>query len=450
MLSIMDEINVIINKVSNVLWGFPTIALVLGTGIYLSIRLGFIQITKIKTIFNNTIKVLFKKSSGDGVISSGEAALVSLGEKIGAGNVVGVATAIAAGGPGALFWMWVAAIFGMATKFAEITLGIAYRKVMKKDGNVKGGPMYYLKDGVHSKFLAGFYAIMAVICYLVIIAMVDSNTIVNTINEKMAVPNYITAIILMIIVGIIIFGGIKRLGKFSKFIVPTMAVLYVSLGLIAILCNYQLIGKTFAIIIKAAFTPQAAAGGFAGASVAQIMRYGFARGIYSNEAGLGTAAFAHSAATTDHPIKQALWGPTEVFIDTILVNTISGLVIIMSGLWVSGATGSVLVLNAFDKVMPGGIGKTVVFFATLVFAFVCLTSSSYICQEAAEYLFGRKSEKIVNVLWLVFIFVGAITKLELVWNLSDIVNCMMLIPNLIGVLILSKQVIKLKKEYLKK
>lgn len=444
MINIISNVNDFIN---NIVWGVPMIIFILGTGIYLTIRLGFVQITKIKDIWNNTIKKMFKKSKGKGLISSGEAALISLGEIVGSGNIAGVATAIAAGGPGAIFWMWIAAFFGMATKFAEITLGIVYRKVFNKEGNVKGGPMYYLRDGVKSKFLAGFYAVMSILSYIVIVAMVDTNTIVSTVTAKFNVPNYVIGIALMIIVGVIIFGGIKRLGKFSKNFVPVMGIFYVISGLVVIFSNLDLVGPAFSTIIKAAFTPQAAAGGFAGASIAQIIRYGFARGIYSNEAGLGTAAYAHSAAETDHPTRQALWGPTEIFIDTIVVNTITGLVVVMSGLWTSGADGSPLVMAAFDKVLPGGVGSIMIFVAAICFSFTCLTSASYVCQESAEYLFGTKSSIYINIAWLLFIFVGSVTSLELVWDLADTVNGLMLIPNLLGLLILSNVVVKKKKEF---
>lgn len=446
----VDIINNVNDFINNIVWGMPMIILILGTGIYLSIRLGFVQITKIKDIFNNTIKKMFKKSNGKGLISSGEAALISLGEIVGSGNIAGVATAIAAGGPGALFWMWVAAFFGMAIKFAEITLGIVYRKVFNKDFNVKGGPMYYLRDGVKSKFLAGFYAVMSILSYIVIVAMVDTNTIVTTITAKFNVPNYVIGIALVLIVGIIIFGGLKRLGKFSKRFVPFMGIFYVIAGLVVIFANIELVGPTFKTILTAAFTPQAAAGGFAGASIVQIIRYGLARGIYSNEAGLGTAAYAHSTAETDHPVRQALWGPTEVFLDTIVVNTITGLVVIMSGLWTSGADGSALVMNAFDKVLPGGVGSIIIFIAAICFSFTCLTSASYVCQESAEYLFGTKSQKFINILWLGFILLGSLTSLELVWNLADTVNGLMLIPNLLGLLILSNVVVSKKKEFFSK
>ncbi len=447
----MEIVNNVNDFINNIIWGIPMILLILGTGIYYTIRLGFPQFTKIKQIYKNTVGKKVKKNNDNGLITSGQAALVSLGEIIGSGNIAGVATAIASGGPGAIFWMWIAAIFGMATKYIEIGLGILYRKVNKNENNVKGGPMYYLRDGLNSKFLAGFYAIMAVLSYIVIVGMVDTNTIVNAIQAKSGnVPSFIIGIVLMAIVGIIIFGGIKRIGKFSNVIVPLMAFLYVISGIVVLIVNIDMIGEAFLTIFKAAFTPQAAAGGFAGASIAQAMRYGLARGIYSNEAGLGTAAIVHNAAQVENPIEQSMWAPVEIFVDTIIVNTITGLVIIISGLWTTGADGAELVMNSFDKALPNGPGSVIIMVASILFSFTCLSSGSYVCEECAEYLFGTKSKTIVRIFWLVFIFIGAVTSLDLVWNLADTVNGLMLIPNLIGVLILGKQVVKLSKEYFKK
>ena len=228
-----------------------------------------------------------------------------------------------------------------------------------------------------------------------------------------------------------------------------MGIFYIVAGLIVILINYDMVLDAFGIIFKAAFRPQAALGGFAGASIAQIMKYGFARGIYSNEAGLGTAAITHSAAEVDNPVRQALWGPVEVFLDTIIINTITGLVVVIGGLWINGSSGAILVMDSFDKVLPGGFGDIVIFIASIMFSFTCLTSASYVCEESAEYLFGSKSKIFVRIFWLVFIFIGALLSLEFVWDLADTVNGLMLIPNLLGLLILSNKVVKLKKDFFK-
>lgn len=447
--SITEKVNAGNDFINNIVWGIPMIVLILAVGIYYTVRLGFPQITKIKQIYKGTVGKKEEITDGKGVISSSQAALISMGEIVGSGNIAGVATAVASGGPGAIFWMWIAAIFGMATKYVEIGLGILYRKVNKD--NVKGGPMYYLRDGLHSKFLAAFYAIMAVLSYIVIVAMVDTNTIVNAIQARWTgVHNYTIGLVLIVIVGIVIFGGIKRLGKFSNFVVPVMAFLYIISGIVVLVVNAELIGPAFLTIIKAAFTPQAAVGGFAGASVMQAMRYGFARGIYSNEAGLGTAAISHSAAQVKNPIEQSLWAPVEIFIDTIIVNTITGLVVVIAGLWNNGTDGAELVMNSFDKVLPNGPGSIIILIASILFSFTCLTSASYVCEECAEYLFGTKSKTVVRILWLLFILIGSVLELELVWNLADTVNGLMLIPNLIGVIFLGSAVVRASKEYFKK
>lgn len=442
-LNAIEKYNGIIN---DFIWGPPLLILLLGVGIYFSIRLGFPQITKIKAIWKNAFRKKEEKK-GKGNISSFQAFLVGLGGIVGSGNIAGVATAVASGGPGALFWMWIAAFFGMATKFAEITLGIFYRK--KKGDEYTGGPMYYLRDGVKSKFLAGLYAVLAILSYIVIVAMVDTNTIVSTITDKFAISPWIIGVILMVIVGIIIFGGIKKIGKFSSKIVPAMGIFYIASGLLVILFNITEVPNAFATIIKAAFTPQAAFGGFAGASIAQIIRYGMARGMYSNEAGLGTAAITHSTAKVEHPIEQALWGPVEVFVDTIIVCTITGLVVVISGQWTSGVDGAPLIMSAFDKTLPG-IGSYLVMISSILFSFTCLTSSGFVCEKCSEYLFGEKRKNIIRVMWLIFIMIGAVTSLELVWDMADTVNGFLAIPNIIGLFILSGKVVSLKKEYFDK
>lgn len=447
MSGIEQSINNVNDFVNNIVWGVPAIICIILVGLYLSIRLGFFQITRIGSIWKNTIKRLFVKTSDKNKFSTAEAALVSLGEIVGSGNIAGVATAIVGGGPGAIVWMWIAALLGMATKFSEIVLGIIYKK-QNPDGTIKGGPMYYLRDGARSKFLAGLYALLCMMSYIIIVAMVDTNTIVDVVTTKFTgVPDYAVAIVLIILVGMVTLGGIRKLGNFSKWFVPVMGLLYILLGLIVIVINPGLAASAFKTIVCAAFTPQAAAGGFAGATVAQIMRYGFARGIYSNEAGLGTSAFPHAAAETDYPARQGLWAPVEICLDTIIVNTITGLVVVMAGLWTSGADGAGLAMQSFGSLLPSGIGDYLIMIAAIMFSLSCLTSASYVCEQSAEYLFGAAGKKAIKYLWLVFIAIGAITSLELVWNLADTINGLMLIPNLIGLILLSNKVVKAKKEF---
>lgn len=450
MIEIIEKYNGIIN---DFIWGIPLIVLLLGTGIYFSIRLGFLQVTRLKSIFRN-IKLNFSKETKPnkkkkGEISSLQAALVALGGIVGSGNIAGVATAVASGGPGAIVWMLIAAFFGMAIKFAEITLGIMFRK-KNKDGTYSSGPMYYLRDGLHSKFLAGAYAVFAILSYVVIVAMVDTNTIVDAVRAKFDISPLIIGITLAVVVGIIIFGGVKRIGKFSNYVVPFMGILYIVIGIVVIIMNINEVPSAIVTIVKAAFTPQAAFGGFAGASVREIMRYGFARGMYSNEAGMGSAAITHGPAQVEKPIDQALWAPVEVFLDTMVICLISGLIIVISGVWTTGEGGAALMMSAFDKIFPGNIGGYLIMIVSFLFSFTCLTSSGYSCEECAQYLFGEKSKYVIRVLWIIFIVLGAVTKLELVWDLADTVNGFMAIPNLIGILLLSNLVVKEKKNYFKK
>ena len=311
-------------------------------------------------------------------------------------------------------------------------------------------PMYYLRDGAKSKFLAALYAILVIFSYIVIVAMVDTNTIVSTITAKFNISSFVLGIILVIIVGSIIFGGIKKIGNFSAKIVPFMGIFYIFTGLLVILFNFDKVPEAFRIIFTSAFKPAAAVGGFAGATVMEVIRYGFARGIYSNEAGLGTAAITHSSAKVNHPIQQALWGPVEVFVDTIVINTITGLVVVISGSWISGATGAPLVMTAFDSILPSNIGGYLIMISSVLFSFTCLTSSSFICEQSAKYLFGEKGKNVIKIFWLIFIMIGAVTSLELVWNLADTVNGFVAIPSIIGLFILSNKVVKCQKEYFKK
>ena len=448
-MALEEKITQVNDFINNIVWGVPAIVIIILVGLFLSARLGFFQITKIKVIWRNTIKKFFKKTNDENKLSTAEAALVSLGEIVGSGNIAGVATAIVGGGPGAIVWMWIAAILGMATKFSEIVLALIYKEV-DVDGTIVGGPMCYLEKGVGSKVLAGIYAFLAMLSYIVIVAMVDTNTIKDAVTTKFEfIPDYGVAIVLVILIGIVIFGGLKRLGEFSKWFVPFMGVFYIILGLIVILTHFGLAGQAFGIIIDSAFKPQAAVGGFAGATVAQIMRYGFARGIYSNEAGLGTSAFPHATADTDNPARQGLWGPVEVCIDTLIVNTITGLVVVMAGLWTDGSDGAGLAMASFGKLLPTGIGDVLIMIAAIMFSMTCLTSASYVCEISAEYLFGPKGREAMKFIWLAFVAVGAMTSLEFVWNLADTVNGLMLIPNLIGLVILSKKVVDVTRDFFK-
>lgn len=447
----MDIIVAINDFVNGIVWGVPILVLIFATGLFFTIRLGFFQFRHFGFLFKDTIVKAFKKKDEEkpakGDLTSFQAAMTSVSAIVGSGNIAGVATAIVIGGPGALFWMIIAAIFGMASKFAEITLGIKYRK-FNEDGTVKGGAMYYLADGLHQKWLGILFSILVIPFAFVISGIVDTNTIATTLFDEFNIPTIATGITLAVITGVIVFGGVKRVGYVCAVIAPFMGGAYLIAGLFIIILNITQVPAAVWTILKAAFNPSAATGGIVG-SILVTMKMGVARGMYSNEAGLGTAAMVHSPAKVDSPSEQGVWGPIEVFLDTIVVCTITALAIVMSGLWTTGLEGATLTVNAFKAMLPGNIGYWIAIGSVILFGFSCLISYYDYAAQAAEYLFGEKSKYFVRAFWVVAIFVGSQTTLGFVWDLADTFNGLMIIPNLIGLLILSNEVVKEKKNYFK-
>lgn len=443
----MDKITQINDWLNGIVWGPYMIGLLVGTGIFLSIRLGFLQIFNFWYIMKNTVGKMFKKSDGaEGDITSGQAGLTAIAAVVGTGNIAGVATAIAIGGPGAVFWMWVSAFFGMATKFSEIALGIKYRE-KKKDGSIGGGPMYYLDKGLNSKFLSYFFCVMVIITYFVIGAIVDTNSMALSVQEQWGINPLITGVILSIATAVVILGGIKRMGRVCEFLSPFMGGLYILAGITIIIFNIGHVPSAISAIFSNAFRPIAATGGFAGAALGQIIKMGFARGLFSNEAGMGSSPIIHSSAQVNHPIEQAIWGVAEVFIDTILICTITALAIIISGEWTTGVSGVALTMRAFNKTLPGNIGSYIVMASAILFGYSCLISANYYCERAGEYMFGTKCILPIRILWVIFIVIGSIGGLEFVWALADTANGLMAIPNLIGLIFLSGTIVGLKKDY---
>ena len=346
--------------------------------------------------------------------------------------------------------MILAAFVGMASKFAEITLGIKYREI-SSDGSIHGGAMYYLAKGLHQKWLGVLFSILVIPFALMISGVVDTNTIAITLYDKFQIPTIMTGIVLAVITGIIVFGGIKRVGYACSLIAPFMGLAYILAGLAIIVVNIHALPEALSEIFTGALRPNAVIGGGAG-SIFLTMKSGVARGIYSNEAGLGTAAMVHSGAKVSHPVEQGLWGPVEVFLDTVIVCSISALAIVMSGLWRSGELeGASLTMAAFEALLPGNLGMYIVLGAVLLFGFSCLISYYAYAETAAAYLFGtgRKVTITINILWIVAIVVGSQTTLGAAWDIADTINGLMIIPNLIGILLLSNEVIKLKNDYFK-
>ena len=447
-LAIVEAVNGAIN---DFVWGVPCLVLLIGTGLYYTIRLGFMQFRHPGFLWKETVVKAFKKKDDEnkapGEVTSFQAAMTSVGAIVGSGNIAGVATAIVAGGPGAVFWMLVAALLGMATKFAEVTLGIKYRKV-RENGTIGGGAMYYLEKGLKAKWLGVVFAVLVIPYAFVISAVVDTNTIALAVNSEFAVPTWITGLILAVVTGVIIFGGIKSIGKASAVVAPFMGIAYILAGLMVIVLHITQVPAAIGLIIREAFSFKAAAGGTVG-TIFIAMRYGVARGIFSNEAGVGSAAMVHCSAKVDHPVEQGLWGAVEVFLDTALVCMVTAVTIVLSGLYTGGGDvdGAELTMKAFELMLPGKIGSYICLGAIILFGFTCLISFYTYAERGAVYIFGERSRGIVKVIWLAMIFIGSQTTLGLAWDLADTINGLMIIPNLVGLLLLSGQVVKLKKEY---
>lgn len=442
----MDKIYSINDKLNEIVWGPYMIFLLVGVGIFLTIRLKGIQFSKFGYIVKNTIGKAFKNSEGEGSISSAKAGLTSIAAVVGTGNIAGVATAVAIGGPGAVFWMWVSAIFGMATKFSEITLGIYFRE-KKEDGTYSGGAMYYIEKGIHSKLLAGFFSVMVIIAYFVVGAIVDTNSICISVHTQFGIPTIATGIAFSILTAIVILGGITRIGDVCQWLTPFMCGIYVIAGLAVIVLNIREVPSAIGEIFKGAFTPAGATGGFAGTTFMIMVTKGMARGLFSNEAGLGSSTIIHSSAIVKHPVEQGIWGATEVFVDTLVVASITGLAIVISGAWKTGLDGAALTMKAFEMALPGKIGSYIVMLSAILFGYSCLISANYYCEKAAEYLFGKHSAIPIRIVWCIFIIIGSIGGLKFVWDLADTCNGLMAIPNLVALLVLSPIVVRLTKEY---
>lgn len=446
----MEKALQIFNKIDSLVWGAPLLALLVGTGIYLSIRLGFLQISKLPLAF----KYLFKKddndSAGEGDVTSFQALCTALAATIGTGNIVGVATAIKAGGPGAIFWMWVAAFFGMATKYAEGLLAVKYR-VTDKNGQMSGGPMYYIERGLGKKWLAKMFAIFGIgVAFFGIGTFAQINAITESLNDSYGIPMIITGIIITILVSMVTLGGINSIAKVAEKIVPLMAVLYIIASMIIIITNIKLVPSAIGLIIKSAFTPTAAMGGFLGATIKQAVQNGVARGVFSNESGLGSAPIASAAAKTKSCVRQGLISMTGTFIDTIVICSMTGITLVLTGMWKSDLAGAAMTNAAFLEGMPvPALGKFIISIGLTFFAFTTILGWNYYGERCTEYLFGVKGIKLYRYTFIAIVAIGglSILKLDLIWVMADIVNGLMAIPNLIGLIGLSGVVVSETKKY---
>ncbi|MCP2519906.1 sodium:alanine symporter family protein [Candidatus Aminicenantes bacterium AC-335-B20] len=426
----------ILNQIRDFVWGLPLIILLLGTGIFLTIKIKVLQIRALP--YSLYLALIKRKEDSDeaGDITHFQALMTALAATVGTGNIAGVATAITMGGPGALFWMWITGLFGMATKYSEAVLAVKYRE-LDKFGTMSGGPMYYISKGLGLKWLGVLFAVFASIAAFGIGNMVQSNSVAEAIRSAFHIPNWISGIILAFLTALVVIGGIRSIANVTQYLVPFMVVFYFLGGFLVLFLNYTRIPEIFWLIIKSAFTPTAAAGGFLGATVMQTVRMGIARGIFSNESGLGSAPIAAAAAKTPNPVNQALVSMTQTFIDTIVVCSITGFVILSSGEWTSGITGSELTYIGFNKFLPLNLGGMIVTLGLIFFAYSTILGWCYYGEKSIEYLFGENAVKPYRFIFVIFVLIGTILKLETVWTVADIMNGLMALPNLIGLIGLS-------------
>ncbi|MGI6708647.1 MAG: alanine/glycine:cation symporter family protein [Dethiobacteria bacterium] len=451
----MDIIKLAGGKVLAALYwfgGWPAAVLLVLAGLYLTVRSGFLAQRRLFPVFRLTLGSLFKSGRGrkhaaSGDISPFQALTTALAATVGTGNIAGVATAITLGGPGAIFWMWVSAFLGMTTKFAEIALAVRYR-VRSSGKTFAGGPMYTLKYGLGRPGLGLAYAFFGATAAFGIGNMVQANSVASVLETAFGVTPLHSGILMALLVALVILGGIRRIGNITEKLVPLMALLYIGGALAVLILCYRNIGPALAEIVGSAFTGRAAAGGFAGAGVLQSIRYGITRGVFSNEAGLGSASIAHAAAATDHPVRQGLWGIVEVFIDTHVICTLTALVLLVSGAWTGPLEGASMTSAAFNFILPG-TGNFIVATSLVLFAFSTLLSWSYYGEQCFEFILGG-GRYFYRLLWTIGIIAGAVGGLRPVWALADSLNALMAVPNLIGLLGLNSLFLKLNREFWKK
>jgi alanine or glycine:cation symporter, AGCS family len=427
-------------------WGPVTMILLMGTGLYLTLLTRGVQFRWLGKALGEVLGKVFSKSAGEGTVSPFQAVSTALASTVGVGNIAGVSTAITIGGPGALFWLIVSGLLGMCTKFAEIVLAITYREE-DDTGTWRGGAMYILKNGLRAPWLGSVFALLTALAAFGIGNMVQANSVAESVRASFGVDNRLTGIVIVVLTGIVVLGGIRRIADVTQYLVPFMCLAYL-LGAGVILVRYAShLPAVVEMVLSAAFNGQAAVGGFAGAGVQHAIRYGVARGLFSNEAGLGSAPMAHAAARTDHPVRQGLYGIFEVFVDTILVCTSTGLVVLVTGEWVNGETGAALAAKAFETGLPGVWGDTVVTTGILTFAFSTLLGWSFYGETAIAYLVGTKAILPYRLAWLVAAYLGATGSLHLIWDVADTLNGLMALPNLVALVLLSGTVARALKEF---
>ena len=442
----MESLLPVLNAIDSFMWGPPLITLLVGTGIYLTIRLHLLQVFRLPL----ALRLIFKaQNKGEGDVSSFKALCVALAATVGTGNIVGVATAVKVGGPGAIFWMWVAAFFGMATKYAEGLLAVKYRTTDEK-GDIAGGPMFYIRNGMGEKWkpLATFFAFSCIlVAFLGIGTFPQVNAIVDSMELSFGFPKVATDVILTVFIAAITIGGLQSIAKVASGVIPFMALFYIAISLGLIVMQIDQVPAAIGLIFESAFTGTAAAGGFAGSTIMMAMQNGIARGVFSNESGLGSAPIAAAAAKTKWPAEQGLISMTGTFIDTIIICSMTGLALVLTGVWQGDAAGAAMTNNAFASIY-GGVGSQLLTASLVLFAFTTILGWNYYGERACIYLFGNRGVLSYRLIFIALIASGAFLKLEAIWVLADIVNGLMAIPNLIALIALSGVIVAETERYM--
>jgi len=427
-------------------WGWPMIVLLMGTGLLLTLLTGAVQFRRLGFALREVLGRITQRGGGQGDVCPFQAVATALASTVGVGNIAGVATAIYLGGPGAVFWLWVSGLLGMATKYAEIVVALHYREP-DAAGTMRGGAMYILKKGLGWPWLGGAFALLTALAAFGIGNMVQANSVADALQATFGVPTWMTGVLLVVLTAMVILGGIKSIASVTQWLVPFMAVLYLGGAVIVLALCAGKLPHVFKLIFDGAFSGTAAVGGFAGSTMMLALRYGIARGLFSNEAGLGSAPMVHCAADTDHPVRQGMYGVFEVFVDSLLICTATALVILLTDTWNSGLTGAALSVKAFETGLPGTFGDVVVTGGLVLFAYSTLLGWSYYGETGIVYLLGAKAAMPYRLAWLVFVYLGATGSLHLVWDIADTLNGLMAIPNLIALLASLPLLLRLQREF---
>ena len=443
----MLALNTAITTLNDWVWGTPMLVAILGSGLFLMLSLKFMPLRNIKRGFSEIWQGRAKGDASIGQISPFAALMTPLAATVGTGNIAGVATAIVLGGPGALFWMWCTALVGMATKYCEVVLAVHFRE-KNAHNHFVGGPMYAIKNGLGRKWawLGVCFAVFGGLASFGIGNMVQVNSMAASLTVSFAIPPWVSGVCIMVLVGLVILGGIQRIGAVAQTLVPFMCVAYVLAALTVLIIHYQAIPAALMLIIDSAFNGHAAVGGFAGAAMIAALRFGVARGVFSNEAGLGSAGIAQAAGTSQDPVTSGLIGMMGTFIDTLIICTMTGLAIICSGVWSNGLSGAALSSAAFESALPG-VGHYLLTTALVVFAFTTILGWSYYGERCWEFLFGARAILPYRLIWVAVVPLGAMTQLDTVWLLADTLNGLMALPNLVSLLVLSPVIIKLTQDH---